>query len=138
MNETGAPSREALRALARIFTARGDVTAVFRLPEAHQHADRPGPKTFDLGVLFHPLVDGNRYEELRLEIAALAAVELARTDIRVIVLNDMTPNLGYDLVRRGYPVYIGSDERVREYENRVQNEFLRSIHDHRARVADNA
>ncbi|MFH1279672.1 MAG: hypothetical protein ABIK65_14990 [Candidatus Eisenbacteria bacterium] len=129
MNRAATTDRETLRAIPRIFAERGDVAAVFRLPDALRHPAFPGPRTFDLGVLFHPLVDGSRYEELRIEISEAVAVEVARADIRLVVLNDASPNLAYDLIRRGYPVYVGSEEQVRGFEIRVQTEFLRSVHD---------
>jgi len=116
--------------LVQYFSTRGDVAAVYRLPDAHRHPSA-GPASFDLGVLFHPLVDGSRYEELRLIIAEEIAVDLNRADIRLVTLNDVSPSLGYDLTQRGGPIYCGSEERLAEFENRVQIEFLRTIHDGR-------
>lgn len=129
MNHARPTDRETLRALPRLFAERGDVAAVFRLPDAHRHPAFPGPRTFDLGILFHPLVDGSRYDELRIEITEAVAVEVGRADIRLVVLNDATPNLGYDLIRRGYLVYVGSEEQLRGYEARVRADFFRSVHD---------
>ena len=90
--------------LVQYFCTRGDVAAVYRLPAAHRHP-AAGPPSLDLGVLFHPLVDGSRYEELRRIITEEIAVELNRADINVVTLNGISPSLGYDLTQRGGPIY---------------------------------
>ncbi|MFH1680236.1 MAG: hypothetical protein ABIH26_06275 [Candidatus Eisenbacteria bacterium] len=115
-------------AIVRYFAARGEVVAAYRLPDALRHPSA-GPSSIDVAVLLHPLVDQCRYEEFRLELAEGLAVEVNRPDVRVLVLNDASPNLGYDILRVSDPLYLGSEDVVAEFEARIQAEFLRSVHD---------
>lgn len=119
---------EARQVLARFFGGRGEVIAAYRLPDAHRHPSA-GPPPVDLAVLFHPLVDQGRYDEFRLVIAEGLAVELNRPDVRVVVLNDASPHLAYDVLRRSDALYAGPDDLVAEFGARVQTDFLRSVHD---------
>jgi hypothetical protein len=60
-------------------------------------------------------------------VAEEIAIELNRPDVRVLVLNETSPHLSCDMIRRGDPIYIGSDDLVGEFEARVQTDFLRSV-----------
>ena len=121
-----APRESVEKTLARFFAGRGDVAAAYRFVDAHQ-IHRRGRWCVDIGVLLHPLVDHIRYEEVRLEIAEVLHVELNTAEVRVLILNDASANLCFDLVRQGEVVYTGSAEIQHEFEGRVQAEFLRSI-----------
>jgi hypothetical protein len=131
MNAIPSPGNDVRRALASFFAARGDVVAAYRLPDEHRRPSA-GEPSVAVAVLLHPLVDQSRYDEFRLEIAEGLAVELNRPDVRVLVLNQVSPGLGYDILQRSDPLYLGSDDWVREYEARVQMGFLRSVHERTA------
>jgi predicted nucleotidyltransferase len=126
MESTEAPRESVEKILARFFAGRGDVAAAYRFIDAHQIHRRRGSYV-DIGVLLHPLVDHIRYEEIRLEIAEVLHVELNTAEVRVLILNDASANLCFDLVRQGEAVYSGSAEIQREFEGRIQADFLRSI-----------
>jgi hypothetical protein len=128
MSVSSASGNEVRPALVRFFAARGEVVAAYRLPDAHR-IPSAGPPPIDLAVLLHPLVDRCRYDEFRLEIAEALAVEMNRPDVRVLILNEASPNLGHEILRVGDPLFLGSDDLVREFEARVQTDFLRSVHD---------
>ena len=118
-------------ALTRFFSERGDVAAVFRLPDAHAYGRKGVPAGVDLGVFLHPLVAQCRYEETRLMLAEALAVDLNRTDVGVVILNDASSNLAFDLLRRCEMVYCGSENLLEEFRYRVQAEYFRSVHDRR-------
>jgi len=122
--------------LTRFFSERGDVAAVFHLPEAYAFPRPRREKGLDLGVLLHPLVAQCRYEETRLVLAEALAVELNRPDVSVVILNDASSNLAFDLLRRCAVVYCGSENLVEEFRYRVQAEYFRSVHDRRVSAID--
>ncbi|MBN1827448.1 MAG: hypothetical protein JW958_14430 [Candidatus Eisenbacteria bacterium] len=116
--------------VARFFSGRGDVAAVYTFPAPHcRRRDRD--ESVDLGVLLHPLVEQSRYDDKRIEIAQALAVDLATPHVRVVILNDASPNFCYDLIRQGKVLFFGATDILRAFENRIQAEFLRGVHGRR-------
>ena len=126
MSNRPASEGELREGILRFFEERHDVAAAYLLPEAHHRPGTPSP--VDVGVLFHPLVERTRYEEARLEIGGGLAVELRLPEVRLLVLNELSPNLAYDMVRRGERIFNGSPDVADAFHDRVRADFLRSVH----------
>jgi len=83
---------------------------------------------YDLGLIYRIDVSD---DEKRIEIAQTLAVELNTPRVRVVILNDASPNFCYDLTRQGEVLFYGAPEILRNFESRVQADFLRGVHGRR-------